>query len=164
MSVGPLPTHVEVDELERDLKTKFPLSYRAHLLETNVAEPEANFFAVGQKKRHGGLRVLFGVSSDPEKDLRTQWRKHRGRLPAHSLPIGAAEGGNLVCLNTLTGAIEFWDHELSRAKASGLEPVAANFSAFLELLRPQDVELAPGDVKETWVDPDFLASIRKTEQ
>jgi hypothetical protein len=163
LSVERLPTQKEVEEIERDLQIAFPAAFREFLLSTNVAEPEANFFAVGKKERHGGLRVLFGLSSDPARDLRSQWRKHKARLPVHRLPIGDAEGGNLVCLNTKTGAIEFWDHELAHGRMHGLEMVASSFQEFLSALRPQDVELAPGDVKEAWINPDFLASLRKRE-
>jgi len=135
-----------------------PSAYREFLLRSDGGTPEPNQFSIpGLAEASGVNEFLSGRQIMSERHTR------RHRLPAAIIPIGYAEGGNLVCLKVPEGDILFWDHELE-GKPGGLVRLADGFDAFwrdLSRLSIHDVELSPDQVKSVWVDPDLLRTSRK---
>lgn len=74
--------------------------------------------------------------------------------------FGEDDCGNFFLINEVNGAILFWDHETDETTA-----LAVSLKVFLEALRElPPVHLKPGQVKSAWVDPDFLASLKKEKK
>jgi len=63
-----------------------------------------------------GLEVLYGLGDGRDSVIAAQ-ATYGGRVPASTLPIGAAPGGNQICLvltGPRTGAVFFWNHDDER--------------------------------------------------
>ncbi len=117
------------------------------------AEPETNIFKVGATNESGVNRFI------PIKEIIHEMSQIEN-LPKKSFPFAWAEGGNYVFLNQAdNGAVFFWDHE----QPDNLVKLANGLRSFLELLEPFDIssiKLKPGQVKNAWIDPDFLKEVQ----
>jgi len=90
------------------------------------------------------LRRLLPVQS---------WRPHtEPSRQAGSLIFGEDGCGNLF-LYAPDGSVSFWDHETNEETA--LAPSGERF--FESLVEPTPVVLQPSQVKNAWIDPEFLA-------
>ena len=70
--------------------------------------------------------------------------------------IGDDSCGNFY-LRVCDGTVRFWDHEVEQD-----EVLFPSVREFLAALSPQaPVELKPGQVKRTWIDPAFLEEQRR---
>lgn len=129
-------------------------SYKSFIRVHDGAEPETNIFRISEKNESGVNRFI------PVSEIFKE-RARVKNLPMSAFPVAWAEGGNYVFVDEdRDGAVFFWDHE-EPEKAVKL---AANFGAFLELLKPFDiktVKLKPGQVKKVWIDPEFLKRLKK---
>jgi hypothetical protein len=129
--------------IENKLRARLPHDYRAFLLSNNVAVPEQNEYVIPQVTT--SVSTFFGVSDDENDDLVAEYDMFESRVPTNVLPIAAAGGGNLICLELKSGSIFFWDHE---QEANEDEPVnfdnmsflASSFTEFLEKLRPRSIQ------------------------
>jgi hypothetical protein len=86
---------------------------------------------------------LIPDKNEDEADLLSQYQffRNEGVFPAHCLPIGSDDGGNLLLLSlgeTDYGYIYFWEHELGWDEAGSLEPDYSHcyfvVSSFTELM------------------------------
>lgn len=122
------------------------------MLEHDGAEPDSNIFSVGEDN-NSGVRAFI-----PAKDIPRE-RFNIENLPVRAFPIAYDDCGNYILIDQeQSGAVLFWDHETPEP----LIKVADDFESFLESLEPFDldsVQLEPGQVKEVWIDPDFLKSL-----
>lgn len=136
-------------------------SWLEFLLRYNVAVPERSWYG-GQRF---AVAHFFGVSSVPGEDFAAAVDRYRERLAARHVPIAAADGGNLVCMDA-RGRIFYWDHERhDRAvddedALEDVEPpvqVAATLNEFIQSLAPRPAEpaLKPEDVVTTVKSEDF---------
>jgi hypothetical protein len=96
------------------------------------------------------LNVLFGVAKDPN-GLRENYDVYIDQLPENLVPFGGSSGGNLFCLDRMTGSVAFWVHDsLPQEKETFL--VADSMSKFLDELRiiPEDTSF---DDEVVWSTP-----------
>ncbi|RPF54169.1 SMI1/KNR4 family protein [Aquisalibacillus elongatus] len=123
--------------------------------------------------RHGEqkfiLTSMFGLGS--EDDLFTQFESFKNRIPNTCISIGRDAGGNLVCLNLSQfkyGYVYFWDHEEELNYEDGkitindLYFIADSFKDFLNSIERYTInesDLEGYEVKEVWIDPDFLKEL-----
>lgn len=171
---GPRIEEATVLRFESELGTHLPGDYRAFLLQHNGGVPETNDFDL-PSGGGSGVNLFYGLSglTDPVQpsDLRAERKRMVGRVPGHILPIGDAEGGNLVCISLSgqdRGAVYFWDHEEEAEEEESpsyqnLFKLADNFSDFWKNLREFDstkVDVKPEQVLESWIDPDFLKQLK----
>jgi|CXWL01.1.fsa_nt_gi hypothetical protein len=138
------------------------------VLESAVASPLDDAFREFVRLNDGGVPEpnVFMVADDidasvsqfiPTKEIDAE-RRNIENLPNGSFPFAWAEGGNYLILDR-DGQVFFWDHE----EPDRRHLVANGFDRFLNLLEPPPVvTLQPGQVKEAWIDPDFLKRISKT--
>jgi len=153
-------------KLKSRLQCVLSKDYEDFLLKFNGGKPEPNVLIGHDGRATVGITRFLGEGGDKPSLLDTR-QTYEGRVPSDLLPIALAEGGNLVCLGIRgrrVGLVYFWDHE--RESPEGHKPGYANvskiadgFRALLERLKPlkpEDVRIQDGAVKETWVDPEFL--------
>jgi hypothetical protein len=167
---------------ERDLKnfeecvgTKLPSEYRSFLSEYNGGKAEGNVFDVichsKEYENTDSVRVFYAITgTQGGTTLIEEYAQMRERLPIGILPIAEAECGNMVCISVVResfGYVYYWDHELENdydeTLFSPLVEIAPDFDTFLRLLNPfslDDVEIKEEDVLESWVDPDFLETLK----
>lgn len=87
----------------------------------------------------------------------TAWQPHQEpcRQPG-SVVMGADSCGNRFLLAP-DGSVSFWDHE-----TNGETPLAADVAQFCAALtEPAPVVLEPGQVQHAWIDPKFLAELKR---
>jgi len=117
------------------------------------AKPETNVFKVSDTNECGVTQFI------PVEEIWKE-RSHIENIPGKGYPVAWAESGNYVFVDEdKKGAVFFWDHETAR-----VTEIAKDFAQFLNLLEPFDVtsiKLKPGQVKRVWVDPEFLARLKK---
>jgi hypothetical protein len=115
-------------------------SWLEFLLCHNVGVPERAWC----DRERFAVAHFFGVSAEPGEDFGSALDSYDGRLAARHVPIGDADGGNLVCMDA-KGRIFYWDHERHDRAVDcekgleGIEPpiqIALNLEAFLESLAP----------------------------
>ncbi len=139
---------------EAYLGVRLPPAYVDFVREHDGCRPPSNEFPIGDSMDDADSVVRFVPVAEASNVASTIG------LPAKMWPVARAEGGNYVLLDLSAGeAVKYWDHETGE-----LALVAANFRAFLSLLRPFDpsqVELDPEDVIDVWVDPEFRKEIEE---
>ena len=133
-----------------------PLShgFKEFVASHDGAKPEMNVFEVNAEIESGVNEFI------PMKQIVDE-RSNIENIGNEAYPFAWAEGGNYLLIDEARqGAVFFWDHEVPEES----HKVADNFNAFLELLRPFDpssVQLAPGQVRSAWINPEFLKKFSK---
>jgi hypothetical protein len=105
-----------------------PDSYVQFLRRHNGVVPAPNRFDV-RPRTAGSLRRMFGAETTLDRA-----RMMRSEFGAAVVPIGEAEGGNLVCLSLDDGHVIFWDHD--RWGPDGMTPIAPSVDDFMAMLKP----------------------------
>ncbi len=144
-------SEAEVTAFEKQAGVQLPGDYREFVLLHDGAEPDTNTFPVGSENDCGVSQFI------PLRETLAE-RRYIENAGVECLPVAWAEGGNYVYLDLKRDGVFFWDHE----EPSGDQKLAESFSEFLDMLAPfdvKDIELKPGDVKEVWIDPDFLKGL-----
>ncbi len=139
----------ELDAVEQVLGVSFPADLRKFMEQYDGASPPNNSFAISGQ---GESDVRRFVSARDMASLRNEVEF----FPPQAIPIAADSCGNYVYLNPPDGGIYFWDHEVE----GGDLLLASNFTEFLLSVAPfdaDDVELKPGQVKQSWIDPSLLS-------
>lgn len=140
--------------LAQTLGMELPPDFLAFLKLHDGAEPEPNIFKVGTTNEAGVNGFI------PSRDIARE-AQNIENLGAQSFPIAWAEGGNYILIDRASGdAVFFWDHELPDSPTK----LADSFRHFLDQLEPFDgtaIKLKPDQVIITWIDPDFLESLKK---
>lgn len=141
----------DVSALEEFIGASLPPAFKAFVQEYDGGKPETNTFPIGDDNEAGVNRFI------PVHEMLRE-RDGVENLSARAFPIAWASGGNFVVLDMeADGQIAFWDHEMAEVAT-----LANSFDSFLAALTPfnvDDVELKPGQVKNAWIDPDFLQSL-----
>ena len=136
----------EIEALEKHLNFSLDHEFRSFLKENNGAKPETNIFKIDDGN-DSGVNEFIPVA----KIFRELGNLEN--LSTESYPIAWAEGGNYVVLNG--EKVLFWDHENPKEMIL-LANSLKDFLGSLEPFDPSGVELKPGQVKEAWIDPEFL--------
>lgn len=130
----------EILEVERDLNFSIPEPLREILIYFGGAiifENEVMFRPMqttGLEDAGGfhGLEVIYGVSKSAN-GLREKNVTYRLQLPQGLVPFAESAGGNIICIEKLTGRVIFWHHEASSTEKSTFE-IARNLNVFFNLL------------------------------
>jgi hypothetical protein len=109
----PPAKETDLAALEAGLRSAFPADYRQFLLQENggrlLQEYEFAVPGIGSVP----LVDLFGVAVGGRKDIQFQAKRMAHMLPPNTIPVGSDPGGNLVCVDLLSGQVLFWSHEYS---------------------------------------------------
>lgn len=134
----------DVSLLETTLNSKLPYDYKEFLKLYNSGIAEDNVF---------DKTLLLGITSFvPIENIYNLMQKTEG-LPCHAILFAEGHGGKYLYIHKVSNKVFFWDHEVEDDKE-----IAANFTAFLELLVPFDFSLVhsePPKVLSGWVKPNF---------
>lgn len=154
MTGGAARTAAEIAAVEISMGLNLPTDYRAFLQQHDGARPEDNRFDIS-KTNSSSVNCFIAL-----EDVSSE-RRFIENLPATRIPVAWDDSGNYVCLETAPqGGVYFWDHEEPHRE----HRIADCFGDFLEKLEPDsldDFELDPSRVKRVWINPDFLAKIKK---
>jgi len=154
ISGGGSASERDISSLEEFVGCSLSLEFKEFIIRHDGAKPPDNIFKTGDRNEAGLDEFI------PVKLIIAECKKIED-LPKGTYPFAWAEGGNYLFIDEgRQGAVFFWDHELPEQSYK----VANDFAAFLELLQPFDpssVELAPGQVRSAWINPDFLAKFSK---
>jgi hypothetical protein len=154
MRNGKPASEASIGALQAALGCQLSDSFAGFLRSNDGAEPETNIFEIGEKNE-SGVNKFIGANEILKE------RRHIENLPTRAYPVAWAEGGNYVFVDEgRNGVVFFWDHETPE----NIIELAPDFGAFLNLLEPFDaksIQLKPGQVKNVWVDPEFLKRIKK---
>jgi hypothetical protein len=130
-------------------------SFRIFVQTYDGAEPETNTFRISEDNDSGVNEFI------PTSKILNERAYVRG-IPTGAYPVAWAEGGNYVFVDEgQSGAVYYWDHELTDGPVTRL---ASDFDTFLNLLEPFDIrtiKLKPDQVEKVWIDPEFLKSLKK---
>jgi hypothetical protein len=154
ISDGKAASEEDISALESSLGYALSPDFKAFVRANDGAHPENNIFDVGLDNNSDVAEFIPVTKIAYERAL-------IGNLPLASYPIAHDSSGNWIIVNEAErGAIFFHDHEIDG------EPIklADSFNEFVQLLKPFDqdsIELRHEQVKSVWVDPDFLASLKK---
>ncbi len=125
-SQNPGATPQQLNALSQEVG-RAPDSYVRFLKKHNGVVPKSNKFRV-RSDRTGSLREMFG--SD---EALAVWKQMRSELGPDVLPIGEAEGGNLICLALRDGRVLYWDHDYWGS--DGMTLVAESVEDLMGMLR-----------------------------
>ncbi|MCC5801853.1 SMI1/KNR4 family protein [Rossellomorea vietnamensis] len=157
-----------VDKIEKIVGATLPKEYIQFLRKHNGGFPEANI-VISETAPECIITSFYGTDVEPVHDLYSRFKTFEGRVPNRCIPIASDAGGNLVVLNVRNpnyGYVFFWDHEEdSGDKEMNLNDlclIAPSFNEFLTLIKPAHIEedLRGYEVKEVWVDTDFLKDLK----
>ena len=144
----------DVASLQRALGFSLPDAYVTFVLENDGALPEPNIFRVSDSNDSGVTGFV------PVKEV-LKLRAYLDGIPRGAFPVAWAECGDHVLIDVGEGgAVYYRDHEIE----GPLERIAADFNSFLSALKPFDIKsvhLDPSQVQHVWIDPDFLAKLRR---
>lgn len=144
----------DLKQLEEYVGHKFPGELKTFFKKYNGANVEPNIFEYSDSLQ---CNVNKFISL---KEIVNEI-KFIDNLDKFTIPVAIAEGGNYVIVNVLeNGKVYFWDHEEPEIKY----PISDNILDFLDQLEPfsvNDIELKKEDIISSWIDPDFLKSIKK---
>lgn len=140
------------------------------LINYNVAKPRLSFF----KNNNGlefNLNYFFGFSDDKLKDFTETYKSYLTRMPEEMIPLGAIDGGDLLCLNNETGEVYYWFHEENDWGLEGNTKyptkVGLSLGDFLEALVPlekptdQEIERAKKEGQRLSISPIGLELLNK---
>ena len=149
---GGIASERDIAALEKLIDQPLDHSFRKFIAGNDGAIPDSNAFPVNGISNFGGVNEFT-----PVKEIIGE-REYFETIGEHAYPVAISAGGNYVVLNQgHGGAIFFWDHELDEFSI-----IASSFDEFLDMLEPFDessVELAPGQVRSMWIDPNFLKQL-----
>lgn len=99
------------------------------------------------------LEMLYGLASKYRLSALEMYETYRDRIPARWMPIGAAPGGNQICLyigDSTEQPVGFWDHESEvgpdmPSSSYGMTAIAGSLREFIDRLRPEE---PPKDVPD----------------
>jgi hypothetical protein len=152
------PKREQFAAAEAQLGIRIPGEYRRLLALTDGGKPLETYFSAMV-----GLNEFLGIQEIVERRSRLG-----DRLPRTMLPIGAAEGGNLVCIAVRgpdAGTVWFWDHELEDSDRGPFEKLAGSFNDFVRQLRkPPPLSEAAPKAMASWVDPEFDRQIKERQR
>ena len=154
ISGGKAASEEDISALESTLGYALSPDFKAFVRANDGALPENNIFDVGPDNNSDVAEFIPVTRIADERAL-------IGNLPLASYPIAHDSSGNWIFINEAEqGAIFFQDHETDR------EPIklADSFNEFVQLMKPLDqdsIELRHEQINRVWIDPDFLASLKK---
>jgi hypothetical protein len=163
----------EIAQIEAQIKHKLPQEYINFLMKYNAGIPEPNIVALQDSKVSSfSITSFFGINVEDYNELSNRIKSLNQRIPYGCLPFAHTEFGNILCLNLNDngyGNVLFWDHEKELLHdhdidVEHLEFISKSFNEFIDLIRPynpDDEDLSSYEVKEAWIDPDFLKEINK---
>lgn len=102
------------------------------------------------------LEMLYGLGSKYGLSVLEMYKRYSTRIPTGWIPIGAAPGGNQICLyirDQASARVSFWDHESEVAPglspgSDGLTSIAVSLQDFVDRLTPERPSTnVPNDVK-----------------
>lgn len=110
----PLPTAEDIGRLEQDVGP-IPAAYAAFLLRTNGGMPHPSPLLTRDNARV--VNFFFPLNHPPSftDGLQAVRSLYATRVPAHTLPIASAGGGDLLLIGLAgerRGRIYYWDHDL----------------------------------------------------
>jgi hypothetical protein len=142
-------TEEEIRAAESNVGVRFPDDYREFLADADGGMPVESDFALNDpERRDAAVGTFLAVSGgdvsggDDIYRLPDAAKILSGRLPRGVVPIAIGPGGDFVALDYRAGAeptIVYWHHE-REGSSDDITPVAATFSAFLEMLFAPDLE------------------------
>lgn len=148
----PAPSADALERLREWIGSDLPSSYLDFVAAHDGAEPAPN--SLNTVDNEVGVRRFIPVGEAPTLAERIDG------FPVHVIPIAEDDCGNYFYVEPKTGAVYFWDHEVEGRD----EKVAENAAGFVERLEQFDAnraQVAPGQVISSWIDPDFLASLKR---
>ncbi len=151
ISNGSSASQSDVNRLERLVGTRLPIDFVDFVSVYDGSTPESNLFSVGADNGSGVTRFIPVADIIKEAVLLTE-------MGEGMFPFAWAEGGNYVVIDSKSGKVFFWDHELDQP----LVCISPTLSQFLDLLTPFSIEslnLKPSQARKAWIDPNFLKSI-----
>lgn len=156
VTIGILSENIDADlkRVELDLNFSIPEPLREVLVYFRgalVFENEVRFRPVqstGLEDTDGchGLELVYGVASN-ENGFREKNAMYKPQLPDGLVAFGESAGGNLICVDRLTGRVIFWHHEATSIDKSTFE-IAQNINIFFNSLSVacDPVEIKPEDI------------------
>ncbi len=159
-----------INNIENIIGATFPKEYISFLKKYNGGFPEENVVS-SEKAPDFILTSFFGTDLVTVDDISSCFKTFKGRIPDGCVPIARDAGGNLVVLNLSNskyGYVFFWDHEEedARMKIDDLCLIAPSFNDFLNMIKLDNMkekDLSEYEVKEVWIDPDFLEELKDKE-
>ncbi len=132
------PTSTYLAQLEAQLQAVLPADYRKFLSSYGVCTCKDAAFLRLPGGLQVDLNVFYGSDPDDSYDILQIWRDLRGRLTDSLLPMACDAFGNTFCLQLAApqGGVWYWDQETEE-----VHEVAKSFSAFLQLLQVDDLEM-----------------------
>lgn len=83
------------------------------------------------------VEILYGLVSKYGMSLLEIYDTYKDRIPTNWIPIGAAPGGNQICMYVGGGresSIGFWDHESEGSSIEGVTKISNGLEQFIERL------------------------------
>ena len=143
----PAPGAEAIATFERYCGFALPSDYQAFLAHHNGSRPVPNVLDIVGTGVRGKLVERFlilrgdGEATDYDIDVVMTALDERIVIDEDSadapiVPIAALSAGDFACLDYRAGppTLAYWDHEASDDLAPATYPIAATFSAFLELI------------------------------
>lgn len=135
-SKGKLSTQ-EINQVEHQLKIKFPKDYLEIVINNDGGYPSPNDFLLNNRLEMINNLISFKIS-DSSNILGTM-EAVSDRLIEGIIPFGDDPGGNLICFDYRSSdnpTVVFWDHEIAGGGEleKAISFICDNFTDFLDML------------------------------
>lgn len=126
-----------VAKMETASGLSFPAAWKEFLQTYNVGVPAHRDY-----QRNGldfTIQHFLGASKTNFEDLGYVMDFYSGRIPEEYIPVAIVQGGNLLCMDTSSGFLYYWDHEVHDTGANDddaepLNMVAGSLEDFIDEL------------------------------
>lgn len=149
------PSADQLRRLESWLGQELPATYVEFVCEHDGAQPHANSLLTRDNE--------VGVSRFIPVTEAAALAEEIDGFPVGVILLAEDGCGNYFYVEPLSECVRFWDHELEGQD----EIVAPSVPAFVANLTHWDAtraQLAQGQVKHAWIDPEFLASLKTDDK
>jgi len=122
----------ELDKLEEKIGAALPASYRHFISEANGGHPELDTFYGSEGSQWGVNNFFFAGDDSSVESLVWNYDNRPFDSSSKFLPIARGGGGDLFCLDLVSGQIVIWLHD---TQGDSVRLVAENFEAFIDGLK-----------------------------
>ena len=130
----------QLDDFEGQARIRLPDTYRRWLLQNNGGRPDPKRieFIENGIPTASDVHWIYGLGKPDWADLSDAFITFKARIPKGLIPVARDSGGNQYLIESPSGRILFWNHEVEDLEVSKMPVCANSFEEFLANLKARE--------------------------